>query len=438
MSVAEPEIDFEARRVRFQRYGLIACGTFLILLLIAATLIQITGAVTAPGYVVQMGQNKAVQHPEGGPVGEILVQEGDRVRAGDTLILLDGAQIEAQHRIYARRQFELETRLARLEALERGADDFVPPEVAPSSGVDVTFVARVVATHRGAFASTRDRVRGMNRQYEERIAGLADEISGLERQIATNGEQIALLDDEIDEIGELVSEELVSKSRLTSLQRQRVAVLGEIEALRTSLVRSTNGLNETRNELAQIRNEFRQQLWTDIETARAEAEEVNASLTAAADRLSRLVVAAPATGRVHELAVRNVDAVIRPGEVIMQIVPGDAAPVIDARVSLVDVDQVHMGQPVRVRFETFDMRTTPEIDGRVVRISPDRSVEAETGDTYYSVLVDLPPDALAELGDNEVIPGLPATAMFTTGRRSLLDYLTKPLRTQLARAFRED
>jgi HlyD family secretion protein len=433
-----PVLDFEARRVRYQRYGLAACLVFLLLLLIAATLIQITGAVAATGFVVQRGQNKAVQHPEGGPVAEMLVQEGDPVRAGERLVLLDGAQTEAQHRIYARRRYELRVRLARLEALEQGRDAFEAPTAPNAAGLDDAFVRQVIATHRGAFDSTRASLDGMRRRLRDRIDGLGSEIAGLERQIGTNEQQVALLADEIDEVSELVDEELVSKARLTALQRQRVAVLGEIEALRTSAVRSANALGEARTELEQVDRDFRQQLWSDIEAARAEFEEVSASLAAATDRLSRLVITAPAGGRVHELSVRNVDAVIRPGEVIMQIVPEDAGPVLDARVGLTDIDQVHLGQEVRVRFDTFDLRTTPEIRGRVVRISPDRSIEAETGDTYYSVLVELPPEELATLGENTIIPGLPATAMFTTNQRSLLDYLTKPLRTQLFNAFRED
>ncbi|MCB1742689.1 MAG: HlyD family efflux transporter periplasmic adaptor subunit, partial [Gammaproteobacteria bacterium] len=212
---------------------------------------------------------------------------------------------------------------------------------------------------------------------------------------------------------------------------------GEIAALRVSVTRTQSSLNDTRQELEVVNREDLEQTWRDIEQTQNQLEEVAASLEAARDRLSRLVITAPDTGRVHELAIKNVNAVVTPGETILQIVPVDAGSVISARVRLIDIDQVHLGQSVRIRFETFDMRTTPEIAGHVMRISADRSVDQQTGESFFSVLVDLPDAELARLEGRVVIPGLPATAMFTTGERTLLDYLTKPLREQLFAAFRE-
>ena len=578
---------------------MLAVVLFVLLTLIAAMYIRITGAVSAPGIVVQTGENKSVQHPEGGPVARILVQEGDLVAQGEPLVVLDGAQIASQHRILTRREFELQVRLARLRALDSDTDDFEHPlprpqdrrhrpktpealkpgdgirrpaswqscapdqsravalrfshrmtmEAAPSAPtplprapsrgglvraslsreaigsdgaahaelkrtvlragrealrmerpqsqssvrahkaslaiansiakraaalrlrltrhlssplpvratrvqltdtltvtsdgafeqqIDALFARDVIATQKEVFHSHRRRMESMQRRLNSRIAGLEIELAALDRQIATNSLQIGLLREEIKDVTELHEEQLVSKARLVALKRQRVAVRADIDALRLSKARTQNALIDSRNELEVLQREDREAIWRQIEEVQGQLEEVTASLTAARDRLTRLVITAPATGRIHELMVRNVNAVIAAGQTILQVVPVDAGPVLNARVGPVDIDQVHIGQHVRIRFDAFDMRTTPEVQGQVVRISADRSVDEQTGEAYYVVWIDWPNEELDGLREHAIIPGLPATAMFTTSERTLLDYLTKPLRTQLFAAFRED
>ncbi|EDY80518.1 auxiliary transport protein, MFP family, putative [Verrucomicrobiia bacterium DG1235] len=421
--------EFKERQRRFEKLGVVACLGFVLAVIVCGIFIRISGAVTSVGYVVQTGENKAVQHAEGGSVAEIFVKNGDLVEMGDPLLILNAASVTSQYDILKKRRFELEVTIARLKALTAGDETF-------RYDGEVEY-PDIVLTQESIFQAHKDRTLSAQTQLEVRMNGLESELAALQKQTKTSSQQLEFLSESIEEVQELFDEQLVSKARLTALRRDRVAVLSELDALALSEARIRNAYNDARQQSNLLKMEEFSDLWREMELAREQMNEVSSSLDATQDRQSRLVVSAPASGRVHELEIRNVEAVVSPGQTIMEIVPVSEGPTVIARVSPMDVEQVYEGQQVRVRFDTFDSKTTPEVLGEVLGISPDRITDEASGEIYYEVIVNLPDEEVAKIKTGIIIPGLPVTALLTTEERSLLDYLLKPLRVQLFSAFRE-
>src|SRR5581483_8975202 len=154
-------------------------------------------------------------------------------------------------------------------------------------------------------------------------------------------------------------------------------------------------------------------------------------------QLKRTDLRAPQDGIVFQSTANTVGGVITAGDPVMLIVPEDDKLQVEVKVDPKDIDQVQFDQPVVLRFSSFNVRTTPEIDGNVVRIAADTTTDQRTGQTYYLVRIAMPDDQIKRLGDVKLTPGMPVEAFIQTGERTMLSYLVKPLHDQLMRSFRE-
>ena len=175
----------------------------------------------------------------------------------------------------------------------------------------------------------------------------------------------------------------------------------------------------------------------DLRESQDKEAELLERAVAARDLFARVDVRAPTGGIVEQSIVHTVGGVVSPGEVLMQIVPEDDALQIEARLSPRDIDQVHVGQPSKIRFPAFNQRTTPEISGQVAFISADAARDAQSGAGYYLVRVNLARDEIQRLGGLKLVQGMPAEVFLATGERTMLSYLFKPIADQFTRVFRE-
>lgn len=172
----------------------------------------------------------------------------------------------------------------------------------------------------------------------------------------------------------------------------------------------------------------------DLGYRELELAERRRSLT---EQLDRLEIRAPVSGVVYNMQVTTPRSVIRPADPLLYIIPQDRPLVIGARVATINIDEIQLGQPVVLRFSAFSSRTTPEIDGRLDRISADALLDEATRTPYYRAEVSIPPDPLDKLGGLALVPGMPVEVYIQTGDRSPMAYLMKPLADYFNRAFRE-
>lgn len=398
---------------------------------------NLAGAVVASGQFVVDSYVKTVQHPTGGIVGEILIQEGQTIAAGDVLMRLDATQTKANLAIVTKRLDELAVRRALLEA-ER---DGLPEIVFPQDLLAMTDNAEVVSAMRNArslFTFRRQSREGHKHQLLERISQFENEIVGIKAQELSYDRGLAVLEEELTGLRELHSKGLVTAQRLNALEREAASLDGARGEAIAGQAQVAGRITETRLQILQIDQDLKSEVAAELREVRAQTGEYAERRISAEDDLKRIDIIAPQNGVVHQLSVHTIGGVISPAEPIMQIVPDNEKLALEARISPQDIDQVHLGQKAVLRMSAFNQRTTPELNGAVNRIAADLTQDQVTGLPYYSVRITISADELAHLGDLVLVPGMPAEAFIQTGERTVISYLVKPLSDQINRAFKEE
>ncbi|MGO7087876.1 HlyD family type I secretion periplasmic adaptor subunit [Rhizobium leguminosarum] len=398
---------------------------------------ELSSAVIGEGVIVVDGDVKKVQHLTGGIVSELLVAENDHVTAGQVLIRLDGTTTRANLSIVESTLAQLYARRARLKAERIGADSFEVEENI-SDLTSSTSAEKLLDGEQKLFDSRRTALIGMKSQLASRKDQLGEQVKGLVVQINATNDALGLIEQELEGIDTLYKKGLVTLQRLNTLKRaradlqgnsgQEIAAKAEAEGKAIEIDRQSIQLDEDR------RSEIAKDL-TDVEAQIAEYEERRGT---ALDQLHRLDITAPLTGRVHELSVHTVNGVIDPGQTLMLVVPENNELTVEAKVATRDIDQVHVGQSVDVRFSAFDQRTTPDVSGEITSIAPDIVKDERTGISYYPLRVKPKAESIARMKTIKLYPGMPAEVFIKIGDRTVISYLTKPLTDQMQHVFRQE
>jgi len=373
----------------------------------------ISGAVVASGSLVVDSNVKKVQHLTGGIVGELRVRDGDRVRAADIVVRLDETVTRANLAIVTKGLGELMARKARLEGERDGLDAIIFPAHLLAGAADPDSAA-AMDSERKLFNLRKTARSGQKAQLKERIAQLQEEITGLTAQQNSKAKEITLIERELAGVRELWKKHLVQLTRLTALEREATRLDGERGQLIAAAAQAKGKIAETALQILQIDQDI-----------------------AAEDQLKRIDIRSPQDGTVFQLAVHTVGGVITAGDPIMLIVPEADNLSVEVKVNPQDIDQVQLNQKAILRFSAFNIRTTPEIEGVVTRISADTSTDQRTGQSYYTIRIAMAADQVERLGDVKLLPGMPVEAFVQTGDRTMFSYLVKPLHDQFVRAFRE-
>ena len=399
---------------------------------------QISGAIIASGNVVVDSNAKKVQHPTGGIVTEVHAHDGDRVKAGDLLVRLDQTVTRANLSIVTKDLDQLVAQKARLQAEREGLDSVeVPPELA--SRMNDPQVASIMEGERKLFTLRRAARVGQKDQLSKRVDQLKEELAGYESQVKAKGLEMDLIEKQLVGARELYAKQLMPITRFTELQRDAARLEGEHGVLIATMAQIKGKISETELQIMQVDRDLNSDIGKEMREADTKIGELIERKVAAEDQLKRIEVRAPGSGIVDQSTVHTVGGVIAPGETIMLIVPDQDKLKVEAKVAPQDIDQLHLGQSVTMRFSGLDQRTTPVINGALTQISPDITVDPKTEQRYYTVRVSLDPKEIARLGSSvKIVPGMPVEVFVQTGDRSALSYLLKPLDDQISRAFKEN
>jgi HlyD family secretion protein len=381
-------------------------------------------------------QVKKVQHPTGGVVGEVRVRDGDRVKAGDTLVRLDETVTRANLAIVHKGLIELYARKARLAAERDGTETVTTPKDLADKTGDAD-VQEALGSERKLFELRRTARLGQKQQLRQRIAQLQEEIRGLEAQQAAKTKETELIEQELVGMRELWKKNLIPIDKLTALERETARLQGERGQLIASAAQAKGKIAETELQVLQVDQDLSSDVAKELRETDGKIGEYVERKVAAEDQLKRTDIRAPQDGVVFQSTANTVGGVVAAGDPIMLIVPETDTLLVEAKVDPKDIDKVQFGQPVLLRFSAFDIRTTPEINGTVARVAADTSADQRTGQTYYVVRIAMTPDEIARLGNVRLTPGMPVEAFIQTGQRTMLSYLIKPLHDQFMRAFRE-
>ena len=401
-----------------------------------AVLAPLESAAIAPGVLGVSGKRKTVQHLEGGIVADILVEEGDTVAAGQTLVVLDDTRARSSFSLLQGQYRSAAALKARLEAERDGLPEIRYPD----------WLRQAVAEDDADdFLSTQDRIfqaraRSLGNRtaiYEQRIAQLHEEATGLREEIKAQDRQIGLLEEEIGNIRELVEKGFEGKQRLLALARRKAEVEGRRAQNRARIARVEQRVGETRLTIVELGNVNLNEVVAELREVEARMSDLRESMSAARNVFARTRATAPVAGTVVNLRVFTRGGVVGEGDPLMDIVPADGDLVIEARVDPTDIDTVYPDLPAQVRLTAFSHLTTPMLSGIVRGVSADRLTDERTGAPYYEARIRLDPGQ-PELTDLNLQPGMPAEVMIITGKRTALDYLLKPIVASFRRALREE
>jgi HlyD family secretion protein len=407
-----------------------------------ASTTDIAGAVIAPATLVVESDVKKVQHLTGGIVGEIHIAEGSRVEADQVLVRLDDTLTRATLGVVQSQLDLYVAREARLLAERDGRGAVLMPAVATNGPVRQA-IESAIAGERQLFRSRREALDGQRAQLGERIAQNREEIRGLAAQQQSKEREIDYIAEELSGVEQLYAKNLVSIARLKQLQRDQARLQGERGQLIAEIARARGKIAETELQILQLDQDFRTEILKELRETQAKVAELQERANAAEDELKRTSVRAPRAGVVYQLQVHTIGGVIGKGETIMQIAPHEDPLVVEAKVAPQDIDQVAFGAPVRVRIGAGNRGTTPDLEGKVVVVSPDLvrdpavSLGGAQAQPHYLVRIALLQPSTEAPGELRLVPGMPAEVYIRTQDRTPLTYLLKPLNEQFARTFRE-
>jgi HlyD family type I secretion membrane fusion protein len=404
--------------------SLLACGT----------VVRIGGAVVASGETTTSGGTAQVSHPSGGVLARLLVHEGQRVERNQPLMVLDDGVSSIGARGTGEDLDSMTARRARLEAERDGMASFeIPRELA--SRTDASAID-AIARERRQLALDRSGDAGRRAQMEERIHQSEQEIASLSVQISAARRQTEIMEPERAGMKTLWDKRLVPLSRYNQLERAAVELDSSAAADQARIAQTRARIAEIRQSMIQIGEDARSRAGAELADLSTRIGDARTRAASASDAQRRTVLRAPSEGVVDSLPYRTPGSMLPAGQPLARIVPDRDRAVVEVSVAPADVDQVRIGQKASLRFSAFSAQTTPQVDGRVERLSADRVVDERTGAAHYVARVRIEPGQMSRLGA-AVRPGMPVEAFISTGDRSLLSYLTKPLTDQIARSFTE-
>ena len=398
---------------------------------------DISGAVIGQGKVEASANRFAVQHPVGGIVAEILVKDGDHVNSGDVVLRLDDPTLHSELSAVEGELFELLANEARLEAeVENRRTLTVHPILREAALTNQSLnlligqQQRQLDSHYSSLGAQLSLMGTQRRQTSE-------EAGGVNAALAAKREEVALLSEELASAQENMEKGYVTRTVVTTLQREVIKARGEVATLAAKIAELHGKDSEQRLETYAAPLESREQSADRLNQSRQQSATLIANRSALLTQLAKLDVKAPVSGMIFDSQVLGPRSVVAAASPIMYVVPSNAPKLAIVRIEANDIEQVHVGQAVGLRFTTFNQRSTPMIDGRVSAISADAFRDERTQAFYYFVDIQLIDGEIGRLGGAQLIPGMPVEAFIRTDERSPASYLIKPIEDFFTRAFRD-
>jgi protease secretion system membrane fusion protein len=431
------EVNTDARA--FSRIGwlivLAGVGGFLLWALFA----PLDKGVPLSGTVAKESNRQSVQHQSGGTVQQILVKDGDTVKAGQVLVRMNPVLAQSAVEMTDSQYLAARAVEARLVAERDGKKKIVfPAELEQRRGEPR--VAEMMSLQNSLLMSRQASLQSELAGVDESIAGLKLQITGLQESRESKKEQVNILKEQLGGMRDLAKEGYVARNRLLDLERTYAQLNGSISEDIGNIGRSQRQVVELGLRRAQRIQDYQKEVRTALTDVQKEAESQQARLQAQRFELSNAAVKAPADGIVVGLAVFTPGGVVPAGFKMMDIVPSDDPLVVEGQLPVNLVDRVHPGLKVELIFSAFNANRTPHIEGEVTQVSADRAVEERTGTPYYKVRAKVTPKGAKMIAEHklDIRPGMPVELFVKTGERTMMNYLLKPVMDRAKSSLSEE
>ncbi|MEF2074825.1 HlyD family type I secretion periplasmic adaptor subunit [Consotaella aegiceratis] len=396
----------------------------------------LAGAIIAPGVIAAAGQNVMVQHLEGGIVQAVVRREGDRVEKGGALLVLDPTAAQAQMNRLLKQLISKRSEIAKFEAERDGAQALTMP--ASLAGFpDGLQAGQVFGEQQKEFDARMARYTSEMQILAQRVDALRESINGLRVQKRASDDQLAIVQEEVVRKKALLDKGLTNRDEYTGLLRATAALVGQAGSLEAQIASTVTQLSEAREQIEMRTTTRVEDAITSLNEARTEAADLEEQVRTAQSILDRTVVRAPVDGIVVRSVYNSEGSVVRPGEVVMELLPTTDDLIVEARIRPQDIDAIKLDQDAEMMFTALNSRTAPRVEGKVFYISADHLVIPETEQAYYAVRLKIGDELPPGIEASQIYPGMPVEAFISTGERTFADYLIRPLLDSMQHAFRE-
>lgn len=413
-------------------------GVFVVAATLFAAVIPIDAAVLAPGTVRVEANRKEIRHRDGGVVRQILVREGQAVRAGQPLITLDDVQAKAQVDVLQNQYDAVLAQSARFQAEAAGQRTMVtPPEL--TARMNDPRVASAIRDQQFLFSSRLSFYDSQSSVLQQREDQLQTQVTGVQSQLDSIDEQIRLTREELTGYQTLHEKGYAPKTLILRYERTLADLGGRRGSLISEINRLRQQMGEARMQLASLRQERTSQAAEGVRQMQTQLADVGPKLAAARQVFERTVIRSPSNGYVLGLSQHTIGGVVGAGELVTAVVPSNEPLIVSARIKPTDIDDVRADMPARVRLSAFNYRKVSPVEARVISVSADQLVDERTGEGYFMAEIRIPPKELAKLPKGaKITPGMPAEAMIVTGKRTILSYIVSPITDTVSDALREE
>jgi len=441
------QVHTQTRRII--RNGLLSIGGFVALFALWSVLFPLSSAVIALGMVISAGQNKLVQHQLGGSVAAIYARDGQIVKAGDLIITLDPVIDRAElERLHARRAL-FQAMEARIVAQLSGTDEISFP---------AEFNTVLPYGLRGGLnlSSERDRlyrqliddqtktlaVANVNLKQEldvlrQQVRSLKEQNGARRARTISVGQELDIMKTQYARMAPGAKRGYVAQNRVDELGREMRQLEGTAATLAGEISSTEHRISETRARIAQTIASKRLELSDKLSEDRGQIAELTSQIEAAESTVEKREIRAPVSGIVVKSAVHTVGGVVRPGDVIAEIVPTGQQRMIEARVIPLDIDYVREGQRAEIVISAFNTRLYDPLVGAVDYVAADATVDQNTGESFFVVRLKLAEAATQFNRISDLRVGMAGDVFIQTGGRTFLSYLLKPIADSFRRAFQE-
>ncbi len=402
---------------------------FFVSFVLWAALTEVDEFTRGEGKVIPSQQVQIIQNLEGGILAELYVAEGDIVERGQSIARLDDTRFSSSLREAGVTLAQLQIKSARLRAEAEG-EAFTVPE-------NTDWNAALVRQEREFYESRQSEYQSNRQVLEQQVAQRQQEVSELKAKEEQVAKSYAFLEQEVTLTRPLVSQGAVSEVELLRLERQLNDLEGELNAARLALPRALSELNEAKEKLTNLELVFQREAREKLNEISLELSRLTETSEALVDRVKRTVVKSPVTGTVKRLLVTTIGGVIQPGMDIAEVVPSEETLLIEAKIRPSDIAYLHPAQKAKIKFTAYDFSVMGGLDGEVVHISPD-TITDDNDESFYQVRVETSRAFTAPDGTElPIIPGMTVSVDVLTGKKTILDYMLKPILKTKQLALRE-
>jgi protease secretion system membrane fusion protein len=404
-----------------------------------AALAPLDKGVPLPGNLVAESNRKSIQYLSGGTVEEILVKDGDVVKAGQVLVRMSDVVLKSQSELTRTQYFAARATEARLLAERDGAGSVAFPAALAEYKDDPRVVTNM-SLQAQLFSSRQSALKNEMAAVEENISGIKSQIQGLEESRDSKKEQLSILKEQLGNMRDLAKEGYVARSRLLDLERTNAQINGALSEDIGNIGRSRRQIMELTLRRIQRTQEYQKEVRTQLADVQKEAEGLANRAKGQDFELASTEVKAPVDGVIVGSAVFTKGGVVGSGFRMMDIVPSDDALIVEGQLPVNMVDKVHKGLPVDMIFSAFNTNKTPHLPGIVTQVSADRTVDEKTGMAFYKIRAKVTPEGVAIIDKKklEIQSGMPVEIMVKTGERTLMSYLLKPVFDRAKTSLSED